>query len=270
MVNIVGAGLAGSILKRVLDQNKIKNRIFDMEKPWRASIISENIFSLSWMGTLGNTVFKNGLKTLESVTNIGNIKFKTKAGHNTVLHVHPDNILVKDYLKGFCLTSTNCVEMDGKKYPGLVVDCRGYWTPIEDEEMLGLAGQGLFIKGKLSGDPIMNFVAPYVHQKLFQWDDKRVWYGDSTCIEFGKYFPKKKFYTNRCMERADALLNQEYGWPSSRAIYKPVYGVRPTVKGKKGHLVFKDGFIINTGGWKCGLIIYSDHAQKILKHIQNL
>src|SRR5688572_4687499 len=198
MVNIIGAGLAGSILKRVLDQNKIENRIYDCEKPWRASIISENLFSLSWSKTLGEKVLHNGIKTLESIVDINSIHFKTKAGYNDVLHVHPNNILVpyaKEHVDIHCFGS------------GVTVDCRGFWAKGIRGDMVGLTGQGLFIKGKLDQEPIMNFVSPYVHQKLFQWDKKRIWYGDSTCIPYDKYVKDKSLYIGRCAARAQALMH---------------------------------------------------------------
>lgn len=255
MVNIIGAGLAGSILKRVLDENRIKNHIYDCEKPWRASVISENLFSPSWSKTLGEKLVGNGIKTLESVVDISSINFKTLAGHNEVLHVHPKNILVP-YVKK---------EVDiGCFGSGITIDCRGYWATVK-EEMLGLTGQGVFISGKLDGEPIMNFVAPYTHQKLFQWDKNRIWYGDSTCIQYDKYVPRMDYYTDRCLSRAARLSRY-----AATLLMRPVYGIRPQVKGHKGYLRLNRKLIINTGGWKCGLIIYADQARKILKYIQGL
>lgn len=263
MVNILGAGLAGSILKRVLDQHKIPNIIYDCKKEWRASPISENLFSLSWSNTLGTKVVMNGVKTLEGIANISSINFKTKAGYNSVLHVHPDDILVKK----FVFTDVDLPIHEGKK--DVTVDCRGYWAQLPDKEkMVGLTGQGLFFEGVLHHEPVMNFVAPYVHQKLFQWNKSFVWYGDSTCIDYKQYWPKRSFYERRCEQRARALLKERKEHDTSYHTIE--HGIRPWVKGYKGYLHFNKRHIINTGGWKCGLIIYSDHAQKILKYIQNL
>ncbi len=250
MVTIIGAGLAGSITKRVLETNKIKCRIYDIEKPWRASPISENLFSLTWKNTLGENVFANGLRTLEQISNIQSIGFKTKAGFNHVLHVHPKNILTA-YEKGSPL--------DAK---GIVIDCRGYWADTGQAKMQGLTGQGLFIPGQLNKAPVMDMVAPYRHQKLFQWDSKTIWYGDSTCIDYDKYRLNQEGYESRCVERASKLIDTTG--------YKVVHGIRPYVAKQKGYLTLSKTRIVNTGGWKCGLIIYADQAQKIVTYIKNL
>ncbi len=259
MVTIIGAGLAGSILSRLLYQNKIKHQLFDCEKPWRASVISENLFSLTWKDTLGDKVLSNGLKTLERIVDIKTIHFKTKAGYNDVLHVHPSEILM-GYEK-------REVDHTGEYYNGkkdFVIDCRGFWAGAK---VSGITGQGLFIGGtlvKADIEPTMNFVSPYVHQKLFQWDKKRMWYGDSTCIEHTKYLRCTEEYVNRCVARAERLIGF-----ANFLDFEVVHGIRPVVKGHKGFLQFKkNNLIVNTGGWKCGLIIYADHAQKIVEHLK--
>jgi hypothetical protein len=252
MVHIVGAGLAGSITKRVLDNAGIKSTIYDCENPWRASVISENLFSPSWANTLGDTVVSNGIKTLESIVPIKTISFKTKAGYSDVLHIHPKEILVE-------YTKKQIRDLDLLK--GIVIDCRGFWASAINME--GLTGQGLFIKGKMARPPVMNFVAPYVHQKLFQWDKNKIWYGDSTCIRFNKYIDDKDFYVSRCIQRAKNLLQENFQFTVE-------HGIRPYANKQKGYLTLGKKHIVNTGGWKCGLIIYADHAQKILKHIEKL
>lgn len=256
MVRIIGAGLAGSILKRLLDQNKIRSEIYDAMMPWRASIISENLFSMTWSKTLGPAVLNNGIKTLERLVDIKSINFKTLAGYNSTLYVPVDDILVQFKNKG--------VLPEDFKGSDVVVDCRGYWAQIHDQnKMIGLTGQGLFIDGKIPIEPTMNFVAPYTHQKAFQVDKKRHWYGDSTCVDLNKYVPRQSEYEGRCEDRARKLLG-------SLGRYYIVHGIRPFVKGYKGYLKFDGNRIVNTGGWKCGLVIYSDHAQRILKYIQSL
>ena len=262
-VVIIGAGLAGSITKRVLDKAGINSVIYDAEKEWRASPISENLFSMSWSKTLGEKVVLNGLKTLESIVPISSIRFKTKAGYNDVMHVHPDKILVPYKKK----------EVQPEDFQGqgkVVIDCRGYWAN-GGGLMKGLAGQGLFVDGSLEQiqmRPTMNFVAPYSHQKLFQWDNKRVWYGDSTCVPMETYKKDELYYVERCVERFHNLIpNEFYG----KLYFDVVHGIRPVVGKNKGYLKFSftgERRITNTGGWKCGLIIYADHAQKILKYLK--
>ena len=49
MYNIVGAGLCGSMLAKEFDNIGIEYRIFDAKLPFSASIISENLFSDTWL-----------------------------------------------------------------------------------------------------------------------------------------------------------------------------------------------------------------------------
>lgn len=255
--------MAGSILARHLDKEKIPYKIYDAEKRWRASPISENLFSLSWAKTLGSEVVQTGVKSLEEIVPISSINFKTKAGHNSVLHVHPDDILVKNYERRTVVVNQ---WLDHASVPiagsnDIVVDCRGFWVWVKN--MVGLTGQGLFIRGTLEQEPIMNFVAPYTHQKLFQWDKKRIWYGDSTCIKHELYVNRRESYVYRCIQRAGKLLTF---MPDEVEV---VHGIRPWVKGHKGFLSFHGNYIVNTGGWKCGLVIYAAHAKRIVSYIKN-
>lgn len=262
MVNIVGAGLAGSILKHHLDNLNIPCIIIDCEKEWRASNKSENLFSKTWSKTLGDDVVKNGIELLQSIVNIETIAFKTKAGINNTLYVPIKNILISDYIKDeiIKIEQEGCYSKD-KFYPGMTIICTGYWArKYIEEKMIGLTGQGLIFEGTWNKEPIMNFVSPYVHQKIFQLDTNRIWYGDSTCIQYGSYIAKQDEYVIRCKQRAEVL-----------GLINPIsieYGIRPWVKGFKGYLKRYENIIVNTGGWKCGIVIYSNQAKIIGEWIQ--
>lgn len=262
MINIIGAGLAGSILKRHLDNLKIESIIIDCEKEWRASNKSENLFSKTWSKTLGSDVVTNGIEVLESIVEIQSILFKTSASTNNTLYVPIKNILISDYIKDEILKieQEGCYSKDNF-YPGMTVVCTGYWArKLIEEKMIGLTGQGLIFNGTWESEPIMNFVSPYVHQKIFQMDEGKIWYGDSTCIQYGSYIAKQDFYVERCKQRAEV-----YGLTNPVEV---AYGIRPWVKGFKGYLNRYDNIIVNTGGWKCGIIIYSNQAKIIAKWIQ--
>ena len=126
-----------------------------------------------------------------------------------------------------------------------------------------LTGHGFFIK-KINTKDFINTYRPYTHEKIMNWHNNKIWYGDSTAIKHSNYLKNKKKLIQNSLKRL-----KKYNLQAE----KIVYGARPMNKlePRKGLLIkINKNNIVMTGGWKDGLVIYPYLINKLNRWIIEL
>jgi hypothetical protein len=254
--NIVGAGLAGSFVSREFNRLGISHRVFDSREPFASSVISENLFSDSWLK--GLPYVRASLKHLFDNYNVLTKRLRTNASVQDVFHVPINDILVNQYTfsKVTKLNEEGLFCRD-EFYPGINIVCAGYYTRklIALRDLDALTGHGMLFEPTEhnAGLPeTMRHYRPYVHEKILRWHDGRVWYGDSTTIKHETYLHKQNEYISQTIQRAAKI--------GLRGNFEMKYGARPFIAGNKKRFglfakVANNNYVL-TGGWKDGLVIY--------------
>ena len=263
MYNIVGAGLAGSMLAKDFDNKGIEYRIFDARLPFAASIISENLFSDSWLKDV--SYIKNSLDFIHDNYEVEKRTFLGKTTQKDLYHLPIPQVLRSDYINERVLEATKeGVRTAENFYKGVNIICAGllakklFKLPYLD----ALTGHGFFFKRDNVKDYI-NTYRPYTHEKLMNWHDGSIWYGDSTAIRHNNYLKKKLHYISESKKRLEQLGIKDYD--------KLVFGARPmNIKNPREGMLIKinKNNIILNGGWKDGLVIYPYLITKIYKWLK--
>lgn len=267
MYNIIGAGLAGSIVAKELDKKKLFYRIFDCNEKFAASKISENLFCVTWLK--GVPYIKSSIDYLQNNYNVEKRSLVTNASTQIVFHIPVDKILVSNYInkKVTKLTDNGCY-CGSEFYGGVNIICAGYFTkellPIKNLE--SLTGHGLIFEANQNNllvKETMRHYRPYTHEKVIKISGGRIWYGDSTTILHDNYIKNQDKYIRQTLIRAKKIgLSGKY-------IIK--FGARPFINDetkKFGYYkqVNKNNYVI-TGGWKDGLVIYPYLVSKLMKDL---
>tara|TARA_R100000278_G_scaffold122808_2_gene110036 strand:- start:1143 stop:1964 length:822 start_codon:yes stop_codon:yes gene_type:complete len=264
-LNIIGAGLAGSFVERLARKNNIKTRIFDEENSYAASPYSENIFSFGWAERLGTDIADIAKRILQDTVKVDEVNFRNK---NLIksYRVQPKNVLV-EYIKDKAIevSDDGILTKNNGFQKGATIICAGAFcnklVPVMG--LNSLSGHGLLFKGKWRKEPMMLMPIPHKHFKVFQFDEDRIWFGDSVAIKHKNYMAKQQDYIGKSLSRA----YDYFGLSDPSQI---VFGMRPYVGAsanspKMGHLEKISSRVwVMTGGWKMGLMIYPYLAEKFL------
>jgi|TARA_R110001592_G_scaffold336001_1_gene621068 hypothetical protein len=262
MYNIVGAGLCGSMLAKEFDNIGIEYRIFDAKLPFSASIISENLFSDTWLKDV--SYIKQSLDFIHNNYQVEKRTFIGSKITKELYHLPIPNVLRFDYINEKVIEATKeGVLTTNGFYKGVNIICAGFLAKklFKLPYLDALTGHGFFIKHKKIDDYI-NTYRPYTHEKIMNWHDKTIWYGDSTAIRHNNYMKKRKEYVQASLKRLKGH-GLEYN--------KIVFGARPmNTKDKKNGLLVKinENNIIINGGWKDGLVIYPYLIKKLHKWLK--
>lgn len=263
---IVGGGLAGSIPAHVANSLGIEVVLFDDGQKFGASRSSENLFSTSWTSTLGMEVAESGVNLLGKYFTINTIPFWTGKRVNETLHIPVKRILWSQPIpeRVVSVRDGEVTTASGRVEKGVVLVAAGWWSTnfgLDIPPIDSLTGHGFLIPGVWGQAPVMNFWAPYRHQKIFQWsyEPNLIWYGDSTTIV-------DRNYREADMVKASLVRAIKAGAPVHKGV-RIVYGRRPFCpSSKKGF--FKQlapQLFISTSGWKCGLVIYAHQTRLLFK-----
>ena len=124
MYNIVGAGLAGSMLAKDFDNKGIEYRIFDARLPFAASIISENLFSDTWLKDV--SYIKNSLDFIHDNYKVEKRTFLGKTTKKDLYHLPIPQVLKSDYINEEVLEATKEGVRTAKNfYRGINIICAG-------------------------------------------------------------------------------------------------------------------------------------------------
>ena len=267
-INIVGAGLAGSLLARYLRTKNIKYNIFDSSEKYAASKFSENIFSFGWANRIGKEMCDNGIKVLEGLVDIETTYFRN-VKKIKAYRVKPENVLIEHIKDKVVAVNSDGVETENNGFfNGVTVVCSGFYSKelIPINNLNALTGHGLLFKGTWEKEPMMIMPIPHRHFKAFQFDENRIWFGDSTAVIHKNYIKRKHELIYNSKKRAE----EHFGLTEP---IETVFGARPFVG--KNTREFKLGYVkkINkrvyslTGGWKMGLVIYPHLINKLVEEM---
>tara|TARA_R100000773_G_scaffold22815_1_gene20115 strand:+ start:19034 stop:19855 length:822 start_codon:yes stop_codon:yes gene_type:complete len=265
-LNIVGAGLAGSFVERIAAKNKIKTRIFDERNSYAASPYSENIFSFGWADRLGHEIAEVSKRVLKDTVQVDEVYFRNK---NLIksYRVQPKNILVDHIKDSVTAVSDEGVQTQNNGFQqGATIVCAGAFCNelVPVPSLNSLSGHGLLFNGTWKKEPMMLMPIPHKHFKVFQFDEDRIWFGDSVAIKHQNYVKNQETYINKSLNRA----REYFGLINPAEI---VFGMRPYVgvnahNPKMGHLERISRRVwVMTGGWKMGLMIYPYLAEKFIR-----
>lgn len=268
---IVGGGLAGSIPAKMAAARGLDVTVFDEGHLFGASRSSENLFTMTWKDTLGEDVVNTGLKVLNQNYAIQTINFDNGKGKkNPTFHIPVSEILWRDPVR-LRVTAVGNGYVDVvsddfvTRHYGKVLVAAGAWTGelLKDFKMNALTGHGLVFKGAPAREPVMNFWAPYRHQKLMAWGKHETWFGDSTCIEDHLYMPAAP-RVEQSLARAAAFGLQRDD------LVTVLYGKRPYFKSSKKGLYrqLASELFVSSSGWKCGLVTYAYQADLLMKDLK--
>lgn len=251
MYNIIGAGLAGSMLSKSLKNSQIEHRVFDAKLPFAASVISENLFSDTWLKDV--SYIKDSLDFIYDNYEVEKKTFYSAKKEKQIHHLPIPNVLLKEYIyqEVINLSDKGCYTKEGF-YKGINIVCAGFLAKklLNLPSLDALTGHGFFINGYKTKD-IINTYRPYTHEKIMNWHDGSIWYGDSTAIRHRNYMQKQKHYISNSKSRMLKHQLPKYD--------KIVFGSRPmNVKNPKEGMLLRisdNNYVLN-GGWKDGLVIY--------------
>jgi|13_taG_2_1085334.scaffolds.fasta_scaffold07697_3 hypothetical protein len=260
MYNIIGAGLCGSMVAKDFDNKGIPYRIFDAKLSFAASIISENLFSDTWLKDV--SYIKDSLDFIHNNYLVEKRTFEGKFIKKELYHLPIPEVLVKEYIneKVIDCDEEGC-KTKTKYYKGINIVCAGFLAKalFKLPNLDALTGHGFFFNNFHTPDRI-NTYRPYTHEKIMNWHDGLIWYGDSTAIRHKNYMSKRDSYIAKSLQRL-----KDYGMTKYKKI---VFGSRPiNVKNPREGMfirINKNNIIIN-GGWKDGLVIYPYLIKKLEK-----
>lgn len=275
-VNIVGAGLAGSILAANLRSEGIPVRIFDDKDSKAASLASSNLFITSWLKKFTSAQAGNGIKTLERLYPTAiNKPFESGIGDAMkVRHIAQRDILVQPDVIGTIVAVDEDMcwcKFEGQHtavgFEGLTVLCLGYRQQDELAPLPDLwvkVGHCIFVEGDLPpGKSRLAIVSPYTHEKLYQFAPGVIYYADSVAVKRDVYGKRGQ----ELFERTHARMCKHLSNPKILS-YK--VGYRPFVPGHDfGYVaeVKKNVWAINGGG-KNGMVAYADAATRVTAEIK--
>lgn len=275
MINIIGAGMAGSIVAKLLRAEGIPFQIYDCKKPSAASQISENLIGLNWYKAQQEMVEKS-LSILRSIVPVR----KIEAGRNSAWHVYTNDLLEKDFRyskavphgEGIIETPLRVddgrlIEGDDEFIPGFNIVCAGFWTKaITGIETEGIVGHGFILKGhSLNTELIANY-KPFRYEKLIHRTADEVWYSNSLSVSRKTYNENFQRYYEELLEGAQRFTKLDINQMIKKGTCEYRTGIRPMAATHE-NIRIPNGLVI-TGGYKSGMLYYPIQAVQAVDYIK--
>ncbi len=268
-INVVGAGIAGSLVTRLLHKNGFTVRVFDDQDKYAGSMASSNLFIASWLKKFESSSARLGISVLEEL-------FKDKidqpfergiADAAKVKHIAQRHLLVdadfEEEVRGLYVGG---VETSKTRWPGRTVLCCGARIAelAPGEKVDALVGHCVFLQGKLPpGFSSLTMPLPYRHFKLYQYSDNQIYFADSTAVKKDVYWKRREELQAKLLERARAATNDLFPVLAVRVGYRPCLDGFPF--GKLTALA--PGVWSVNGGGKNGLVAYAALAHRLVQEL---
>lgn len=272
-INIVGAGIAGSITHDLLLRAGYTVRLFDDVDPCAASRASSNLYVDHWLKKFFHDGFDvdQGLNiTKQLYGSVSEQPFEGGVAEALKVRRIPHQALLRSPSVTARVTAVRpdgVTTQEGRFYPGRTVVCAGYRAPelINLPGMEVKVGHCVIFRGRLNpGEASLNLVAPYKHGKLFQMDLDHIYYADSVALKLKSYQKRETEVRARTVERAERALGRRLPIVAFHVGYRPIVPGHPF-----GHLdqPMENVWTVNGGG-KNGIVAYAllaDKLRRILK-----
>ena len=283
VINVVGAGIAGSITARLLRKNGFQVRVFDDGDPLAGSRASSNLFIASWLKKFESSSARLGISVLEDLFagKIDQPFSRGVADAIKVRHVAQRHLLVEPdevvKITGLDPKRGLMWRQDGVKLcEGPIVLCTGCRTALLGEEPIPepLVGHCALFRGRLQeGRSSLLMPLPYRHFKLYQYDEDLIYFADSTALKPESYRKRRSELQSRLVDNARAAMTAEI-----RGLDKPPLpplveirvGHRPCLPGHPfGRLrTVAPGVWSMNGGGKNGMVCYAALAHRLLQELK--
>lgn len=265
-INVIGAGLAGSIVTHVLRDRGYECRVFDDEDKFSASEASSNLFIRHWLKRFMDRGAGNGVDIIERLFDevidepfAKGLGYAMKVRHigQRYIIVKPDIVGTVDEITPFHVKIRGC----STEFEGPTVVCAG-WRAKELVENPGVTvkvGQCSFFRGNLDqGEAQISMISPYRHQKLYQFAPGVIYYSDSVALQLDQYTKRRDEVVKTSIERARRLVGD-------RPMIEMRVGYRPITKGHDfGRLIRHNERLWSVnGGGKNGIAAYAYLADRL-------
>lgn len=262
MISVIGAGIAGSIVTRLLRKRGHQVRVFDDGDVLAGSRASSNLYVASWLKKFGSSSAALGIEVLESLFPqelIDQPFSRGIADAAKVRHIAQRHLLVEPDEVG--------------TVKGIVVDkdpivlCTGYRTelwPANVPKPEVLVGHCLHIHGELEpGQSSLTMPLPYKHHKLYQMAPGVIYFANSTALKLSSFEKRKDELKAKLIEQAEAALGRKI------TVCSYLVGYRPCIPGHEfGELrTLAPGAWSVNGGGKNGMVAYAALAHRLAEEI---
>lgn len=266
-VAIIGAGVTGSVIARVLEGAGHKVGVVDDARQFRATPASAGIIHPNWINAFKKDEVVEGLRLLDKLYGLRQVTFPDGSVAQQLSPTQYQWPAGKTIVRKVVGLNGMDVELDNgaSMHPTYIVICTGCWA----NELAGnkihpiraTAGTAFLYTGMNlpQGGSILKPWAPYKQLMVFNRDSDTIWAGDGTSI-----LPKN--YTKEREDASFERIKRAVGFTPTRR----VTGWRPMVVGQKSGVCEK---IANntwavTGGSKNGTIFAAIAALRLIKEIR--
>lgn len=277
-INVVGSGMAGSLVARVLREKGYDVVVIDNNDMFSASKASSNLFISHWLKKFTATEADNGVKVLRRLFGEGQIEkpFAQGLGYAmSVEHIPQRYLLVEPDVREsvIAVVDEGVRLLTGEFLPGPTIVCTGYGattkmimeTRITDIQIK--VGHCYLFRGRLERDQSrIALVSPYTHEKLYQFDEDTIYYADSVAVKEQTYWANQKKFLDRSVARFEKHLGK------GMMIKEFRIGYRPIIKGHPFGKLTRHEFRVWSlnGGGKNGMVAYSHHAERFAEELQDV
>ena len=267
-INVIGAGMAGSLVTHLLRHRGWQVRVFDDNDTFSGSRASSNLFIASWLKKFQSSSVGLGIGVLEDLF-AGKIDHPFETGIGEALqvrHIAQRHLLVEPDSVGkvFKVRTGELMLMDGDTHEGPIVLCCGHranelWADAHPGLDV-LVGHCAFYSGQLPpGKASITMPLPYRHEKLYQFDEHRIYFADSMRLT-------RKSWEKDKVSRMNSLCDKGYSRGirgGTLAEYR--VGFRPVVPGHDFGQLRELAPVVWSlnGGGKNGLVAYAALAARL-------
>lgn len=266
-INVIGAGLAGSIVTHVLREQGHTVRVFDDDDKCSASRASSNLFIRHWLKRFMDRGAGNGVDIIERLfPDECDEPFSKGLGYAMkVRHIAQRHIIVRTDVAGTVdeiLDSGVKIKGCSTEFEGPTVVCTGWRAKelVEGCDVTIKVGQCTFWEGTIEpGQASISMLSPYRHQKFYQFAPDVIYYSDSVALSLESYCKRREELVKTSIERARKFVG-----PDAKMIEMKV-GYRPIIKGHAFGCCLRHSEAVWSvnGGGKNGIAAYAHLADKL-------
>jgi hypothetical protein len=267
---VVGTGIAGSIVARLLHKRGHDIITIDDADPMSASAASSNLFIAGWLNKFPKDVRQRGLEVINELfaEHIERPFSGGIASAVAVRHIPQRHLLVRPDLQERCdfRDKDSC---GNERAYSHIIWCCGYrafdFLPhiIKSQAQI-VVGHACFFRGQLGPrQSRLAIISPYKHEKLYQFDEDIIYYADSVTLRLDSYEKRKDEIKQRTLTRARKHVGYDAELLEWRTGYRPVLTPHPY---GLLHRVNERNFVL-TGGGKNGIVAYAYQASMLLEQL---